>query len=121
MIASGVGAKRPSLLLQGVKNLIERQHRMVTLDPLFCDITWGAGGSTADVTMDIATAMQNKVGATARGAASAQAGFWRLSTLSASLAALRPLRLAAVSAPPVHAAPHGERGRAHVKGCCCWT
>lgn len=29
--------------------------------PLFCDITWGAGGSTADLTLDIASKMQNEV------------------------------------------------------------
>ena len=28
---------------------------------MFCDITWGAGGSTADLTLDIATKMQNMV------------------------------------------------------------
>jgi hypothetical protein len=26
---------------------------------MFCDITWGAGGSTADLTLDIAANMQN--------------------------------------------------------------
>ena len=26
---------------------------------MFCDITWGAGGSTADLTLDIASKMQN--------------------------------------------------------------
>ena len=26
---------------------------------MFCDITWGAGGSTADLTLDIAVKMQN--------------------------------------------------------------
>ena len=29
--------------------------------PMFCDITWGAGGSTADLTLDIASKMQNQV------------------------------------------------------------
>jgi len=29
--------------------------------PMFCDITWGAGGSTADLTLDIASKMQNSV------------------------------------------------------------
>lgn len=48
-------------LLQGVDNLFERMERMVAYGPLFCDITWGAGGSTADVTLDIATRMQNTV------------------------------------------------------------
>ena len=28
---------------------------------MFCDITWGAGGSTADLTLDIASKMQNTV------------------------------------------------------------
>lgn len=46
----------------GVRNLGERQHRMVELGPTFCDITWGAGGSTADLTLDIASRMQNDVG-----------------------------------------------------------
>jgi 5,10-methylenetetrahydrofolate reductase len=34
---------------------------MVAYGPTFCDITWGAGGSTADVTLGIATKMQNLV------------------------------------------------------------
>lgn len=47
---------------EGVQNLYERQLRMVKLAPAFCDITWGAGGSTADLTLDIATRMQKEVG-----------------------------------------------------------
>ena len=45
---------------QGVENLFERQKRMVALkpQPTFCDITWGAGGTTADLTLDIAARMQ---------------------------------------------------------------
>ena len=46
---------------EGVQNLVERQHRMFGLGPTFCDITWGAGGSTADLTLDIASRMQNEV------------------------------------------------------------
>ena len=46
---------------EGVQNLVERQHRMFSLGPTFCDITWGAGGSTADLTLDIAKRMQNEV------------------------------------------------------------
>ncbi|GIL46045.1 hypothetical protein Vafri_3133 [Volvox africanus] len=46
---------------EGVENLFERLDRMATYGPIFCDITWGAGGSTADVTLDIATRMQNQV------------------------------------------------------------
>jgi 5,10-methylenetetrahydrofolate reductase len=44
-----------------VENLFERLDRMAAYNPMFCDITWGAGGSTADVTLDIATKMQNMV------------------------------------------------------------
>jgi hypothetical protein len=46
--------------MQGVENLFERLGRMVAYGPIFCDITWGAGGSTADVTLDIAKRMQNQ-------------------------------------------------------------
>ncbi|CAN4126696.1 unnamed protein product [Withania somnifera] len=34
---------------------------MVMHNPSFCDITWGAGGSTADLTLEIAKRMQNMV------------------------------------------------------------
>jgi len=34
---------------------------MVAHGPSFCDITWGAGGSTADLTLEIANRMQNMV------------------------------------------------------------
>lgn len=50
---------------QGLENLFERQERMVAYGPVFCDITWGAGGTTADVTLDIATRMQTQVSALA--------------------------------------------------------
>ncbi|PKA60296.1 Methylenetetrahydrofolate reductase 1 [Apostasia shenzhenica] len=46
---------------EGVENLFERMDRMVSHNPTFCDITWGAGGSTADLTLDIANRMQNMV------------------------------------------------------------
>ncbi|KAF4355916.1 hypothetical protein F8388_025919 [Cannabis sativa] len=46
---------------EGVENLFERMERMVAHNPAFCDITWGAGGSTADLTLDIANRMQNTV------------------------------------------------------------
>lgn len=45
----------------GVDNLFDRMDRMVTHNPAFCDITWGAGGSTADLTLDIANKMQNMI------------------------------------------------------------
>ncbi|KAJ0979157.1 hypothetical protein J5N97_014631 [Dioscorea zingiberensis] len=46
---------------EGVENLFERMERMVSHNPTFCDITWGAGGSTADITLGIADKMQNMV------------------------------------------------------------
>jgi hypothetical protein len=45
---------------QGITNLYDRMDRLAAHDPTFCDITWGAGGSTAGVTMDIAINMQQK-------------------------------------------------------------
>ncbi|XP_047316341.1 methylenetetrahydrofolate reductase 1-like [Impatiens glandulifera] len=45
----------------GVENLFEKMERMVVHNPSFCDITWGAGGSTADLTLEIANRMQNMV------------------------------------------------------------
>ncbi|KAG6489544.1 hypothetical protein ZIOFF_050818 [Zingiber officinale] len=44
---------------EGVENLFDRMDRMVAHNPSFCDITWGAGGSTADLTLDISNRMQN--------------------------------------------------------------
>uniref|UniRef100_A0A7N0VGQ5 Methylenetetrahydrofolate reductase n=1 Tax=Kalanchoe fedtschenkoi TaxID=63787 RepID=A0A7N0VGQ5_KALFE len=43
----------------GVENLFDKMERMVAFNPTFCDITWGAGGTTADLTLDIANRMQN--------------------------------------------------------------
>jgi len=52
----------PFFLTQGVKNLMARMKVMKELNPTFCDITWGAGGSTADTTLNIAEQMQKDVG-----------------------------------------------------------
>eukprot|EP00884_Botryococcus_braunii_P012198 jgi/Botrbrau1/2097/Bobra.0093s0005.1 len=46
---------------EGMENLFDRQDRMVSYGPLFCDITWGAGGSTADATLEIVNTMQNMI------------------------------------------------------------
>lgn len=46
---------------QGKENLLQKQKKLVTYGPLFCDITWGAGGSTADATLEISDKMQNEV------------------------------------------------------------
>jgi len=69
LVLASSPAVQPSLCMpplrsnarQGVDNLFERLERMASYGPTFCDITWGAGGTTADVTLDIATRMQNKV------------------------------------------------------------
>ncbi|KAG6418408.1 hypothetical protein SASPL_120612 [Salvia splendens] len=45
----------------GVDNLFDRIERMVAYSPAFCDITWGAGGTTADLSLEIANRMQNMV------------------------------------------------------------
>ncbi|KAG6422913.1 hypothetical protein SASPL_113295 [Salvia splendens] len=45
----------------GVENLFDKMERMVAHNPAFCDITWGAGGSTADLTLEIVKRMQNMV------------------------------------------------------------
>lgn len=39
--------------LLGVQNLYARIDRMAQYKPLFIDVTWGAGGSTSDLTTDI--------------------------------------------------------------------
>ncbi|CCE62340.1 hypothetical protein TPHA_0C01840 [Tetrapisispora phaffii CBS 4417] len=38
----------------GKRNLLERVNRMSALDPLFVTVTWGAGGTTADKTIQLA-------------------------------------------------------------------
>jgi len=42
----------------GVANLYERVDRMAQMQPLFVDITWGAGGSTADLTLELSSNFQ---------------------------------------------------------------
>lgn len=45
----------PPRTADGVKNLYARMDRMKeSINPLFSDVTWGAGGSTAELTLDIA-------------------------------------------------------------------
>lgn len=38
----------------GVNNLYKRLDRMAQQDPIFMDFTWGAGGSTSDLTLELA-------------------------------------------------------------------
>lgn len=48
----------------GFKNLIPRIQRLSILNPLFINITWGAGGSTSERSLDLATFCQNELGLT---------------------------------------------------------
>lgn len=58
--------KGPSLSLEffppkteiGKNNLLERMQRMSALDPLFITVTWGAGGTTANKTLELASMAQ---------------------------------------------------------------
>lgn len=46
----------------GLQNLYPRLDRMASLDPAFIDITWGAGGSTAERTLDLSMQAQRLLG-----------------------------------------------------------
>merc|ERR1711865_638822 len=46
----------------GVKNLYDRLDRMTKLNPLFMDFTWGAGGSTSDLTLELSTNCKKNTG-----------------------------------------------------------
>ena len=46
----------------GTENLYLRMERMTALQPLFVDVTWGAGGSTKDLTMAISQYSQTYFG-----------------------------------------------------------
>ncbi len=46
----------------GVANLYDRVARMARIEPLFCDVTWGAGGATSDLTLSISGNMQQYLG-----------------------------------------------------------
>jgi len=46
----------------GVTNLYARIDRMAATAPLFVDCTWGAGGSTSDLTLEICKTVQEYMG-----------------------------------------------------------
>lgn len=48
----------------GFRNLIARLTRMLALNPLFITITWGAGGSTSEKSLDLAATCQQDLGLT---------------------------------------------------------
>jgi methylenetetrahydrofolate reductase (NADPH) len=52
----------PPKTADGVQNLYERLQRMTLMDPVWIDVTWGAGGSTSDLTLEICETAQNYCG-----------------------------------------------------------
>ncbi|CAM9897739.1 unnamed protein product, partial [Discosporangium mesarthrocarpum] len=48
----------PPKTTAGVENLFARMERMALLEPLFVDVTWGAGGSTSELTLAISANAQ---------------------------------------------------------------
>jgi methylenetetrahydrofolate reductase (NADPH) len=52
----------PPKTAQGLQNLYDRLERMYALAPEFIDVTWGAGGSTADLTLEICDVAQSVYG-----------------------------------------------------------
>ncbi|KAK7205102.1 methylenetetrahydrofolate reductase 2 [Myxozyma melibiosi] len=48
----------------GLQNLIARIRRMAQLNPLFVNITWGAGGSTSTKSLDLATLCHSELNLT---------------------------------------------------------
>ncbi|GJQ09562.1 hypothetical protein GpartN1_g1353.t1 [Galdieria partita] len=46
----------------GVDNLYDRIDRMSRVEPLFVDVTWGAGGSTSELTLEISGNIQRYFG-----------------------------------------------------------
>lgn len=69
-IQADIDARRPFYSFEffppkteaGCANLYARIERMARLHPRFIDVTWGAGGSTADLTMDIVRTTQDLTG-----------------------------------------------------------
>ena len=47
------------ILYQGFENLVSRISRLSALKPLAISVTWGAGGSTKDRSLELASIIQN--------------------------------------------------------------
>ncbi|ORX88979.1 methylenetetrahydrofolate reduct [Basidiobolus meristosporus CBS 931.73] len=52
----------PPKTQQGINNLYDRMERMYKLGPTFIDVTWGAGGSTSDLTLELCDTAQSVYG-----------------------------------------------------------
>jgi len=55
----------PPKTAEGVANLKKRILRMKQLGPLFTDFTWGAGGSTSELTLQLTSCAKNEMGTVA--------------------------------------------------------
>lgn len=55
----------PPKTADGVTNLKKRITRMKQLGPVFVDFTWGAGGSTSDLSLDLTSCAKNDLGCVA--------------------------------------------------------
>jgi hypothetical protein len=52
----------PPKTKEGAVNLYQRVERMACVEPLFCDMTWGAGGSTSEMTLELCSNIQQFLG-----------------------------------------------------------
>merc|ERR1712048_240458 len=55
----------PPKTADGVENLKKRIVRMKNLNPMFVDFTWGAGGSTSELSLDLTACAKNDLGCVA--------------------------------------------------------
>lgn len=70
LLAEAAASKRPVVSFEyfppktadGVKNLYDRLERMTEEKPLFIDFTWGAGGSTSELTVELAATAKARFG-----------------------------------------------------------
>lgn len=52
----------PPKTSKGIENLLARVERMAKLGALFASITWGAGGTSSETSLELASSFQNKIG-----------------------------------------------------------
>lgn len=52
------GRYYPPRTEDGTRNLVKRFHKMNKQGPAYGDMTWGAGGSTSDLTLELCTTVR---------------------------------------------------------------
>jgi methylenetetrahydrofolate reductase (NADPH) len=52
----------PPRTAEGVANLYARMERMAKQQPLYMDVTWGAGGTTSDLTLELCVETKKRYG-----------------------------------------------------------